>query len=270
MQKFSDQSTATAGSDPSSHRGLESPSLFGSGAGATGGAVAYELKFLLSEELARAAAEMVAPRLAPDPHGDPALDGAYRTTSIYTDTPHFDVFRRSGEYANSKFRVRRYGAGGPVFLERKDKDGQRVRKCRATVPPEDLAHLNGKPRADWVAEWFRSEVAGRRLAPVCRITYERVAFMGSTDAGAVRVTFDRNIRGELATGWHPTPVGAVPDLLPGFVVCEFKFRVSLPALLKDVVESLGLAPTTVSKYRRFVRAVGLAGADAGEGTVDAE
>jgi hypothetical protein len=249
--------------------GLESPSLFVTGEAQANAPAAYELKFLLTQEQATAVTDRIRARLALDPHADPALGGAYRTTSLYTDTPRFDVFHRRGEYAASKYRVRRYGSAGPVFLERKDKDGNRVRKCRATVSAGDVARLamrNGSP--EWVGGWFRDQVGERELAPVCRIAYERVAFMGATDAGAVRVTFDRNIRGEPTAGWELRPVGAVSELLPGFVVCEFKFRVALPAMLKEVVEALALVPTTVSKYRRFVRTTGLAGEPGASATGD--
>src|SRR5262245_3399496 len=119
--------------------GLESPSLFGPGVAEADGLPAYELKFLLSEEQARAVANHIAVRLEPDPHGDAALGGAYRTTSVYTDTPDFDVFHRTGVSAASKLRVRRYGTAGSVFLERKDKDGDRVRKCRSAVAHPELA-----------------------------------------------------------------------------------------------------------------------------------
>jgi hypothetical protein len=246
--------------------GLESPSLFGPTPGArteSDAPPAYELKFLIPDQLARDVADRLAARLAPDPHADPAFGGAYRTTSIYTDTPRFDVFRRNGGHAGTKFRARRYGSSGPVFLERKEKDGDRVWKCRATVAAPELARLARPAAGDWVGEWFHTQVAERGLAPVCRIAYERVALMGPTEAGPVRVTFDRNIRGEVADGWDLAPVGPVPELLPGLVVCEFKFRVSLPAFLKEIVGAFGLTPTTVSKYRRFVRAAGLAGEEPG-------
>jgi hypothetical protein len=266
MQKLSRSLSGVAfgsGGDASCSRtagGLESPSLFVTGEGEPGAPAAYELKFLLTEDQAAAATDRVRTRLSPDPHADPALGGAYRTTSIYTDTPRFDVLRRNGDYATSKCRVRRYGANGPVFLERKDKDGNRVRKCRATVPADDLAILSRRHApADWVGGWFHQQLASRELSPVCRISYERVAFMGATEGGTVRVTFDRNICGEPVDGWSFRTVADQPELLPGFVVCEFKFRVTLPLLLKEVIAELALTPTTVSKYRRFCRAAGLGG-----------
>ncbi|OWK47420.1 hypothetical protein FRUB_01119 [Fimbriiglobus ruber] len=66
--------------------------------------------------------------LALDPYADPARGNAYQTTSVYTDTPQFDVFARAEGYARDKFRARRYGIAGPVFIERKIKKGEKVRK----------------------------------------------------------------------------------------------------------------------------------------------
>ena len=241
----------------------QSPSLFRQEA-IEDEAPAYELKFLLNEEQARTVEHHVRGRLAPDPHADPALGGAYRTTSLYTDAPQFDVFHRVGEFARSKFRVRRYGQEGPAFLERKDKTGDRVRKFRVSVPTADLAVLTapGAP-ANWPGDWFHHQLSLRQLRPVCRIGYDRIAYLGSADGGAVRITFDRNVRGEVADGWHPHPVGPSPELLPGEVICEFKFRSAMPLLFKEIVQAHSMNPTTVSKYRRFVQAAGIAPATGG-------
>src|SRR5579884_4194362 len=74
---------------------IESPSLFAAGAD---GPPAYELKFLLTEEQAAEVERRVASRLGLDTHADPALGKAYLTTSVYTDTPAFDVFSRNGGF----------------------------------------------------------------------------------------------------------------------------------------------------------------------------
>lgn len=244
---------------------LESPSLFGPNDNQLQGPPAYELKFLLREELAQEVAARVAQRLASDPYGDPTLGGAYRTTSIYTDTPRFDVFRRVGVYATSKLRARRYGAAGPVFLERKDKDGDKVRKCRSSVPCPEVTHLGHREfPADWPGGWFHLLMSDRRLRPVCRVSYDRVAFLGAAESGALRVTFDRNIRGLATSEWELTPVTTGSELLPGEVVCEFKFRAALPQVFKEIVGALNISPSRVSKYRRFVRAAQLA--EAGDST----
>lgn len=235
--------------------GLESPSLYDPAA--ADGPTAYELKFLLTEEQAAEVAARVAGRLAPDPHADPALGGAYLTTSVYTDTPAFDVFRRTEGYDRDKFRVRRYGPDGPVFAERKTKNGDRVRKHRVRIDPADLAGFL-RPAAD--GGWFHGHLLERRLGPVCRVAYERVAYLGTADGGTVRLTLDRNIRGAPACGWAVEAVGAGPPLLPDRVVCEFKYRTAMPALFRNLVADLALVPTPFSKYRAFVRAAGFAAA----------
>lgn len=223
-----------------------SPSLFAAG---TDGPPAFEMKFLLNDQQAHAVEALARGRLSLDPHADPALGNAYLTTSLYTDTPGHDVYFRRASFGGCKYRVRRYGSSGPVFAERKERKGDRVRKWRA--PFESVSD-----------RWFHDEVRANQLRPVCRIAYERVAFAGTVEGGPVRVTFDRQVRGETETGWAVDPVRlASPVLLAGRVICEFKFRTALPALFKGIVLDLDLdldlAPSPVSKYRLFMQTLGL-------------
>lgn len=145
--------------------------------------------------------------------------------------------------------VRRYGLTGPLFAEQKTKRGQEVRKRRSPVPDGLVAPFMAvTPCEGWACEWFRTETAARNLRPVCRVSYDRVAYMGkAADGGAVRVTFDRNVLGALAHGWDAVPVVG-PELLPRHVICEF--RVAMPVMFKAIIEAL--APATVSKYRLFM------------------
>ncbi len=236
--------------------GLESPSLFGSGATADS-ATAYEVKFLLTEEQVRQVIARVTGKLALDAYADPAMGNAYQTTSVYTDTPNFDVFYRTEGYNRDKYRVRRYGVAGPVFVERKTKNGDKVRKQRVPINATEVADLAAPSlNGEWAGEWFHSQLLQKQLKPVCRVAYERVAYLGTADGGTVRLTFDRNVRGVLADEWKLEAVGAVTPLLDR-VVCEFKFRTAMPALFKGIVADLALTPTPVSKYRTFVQAAGL-------------
>jgi VTC domain-containing protein len=238
--------------------GLESPSLFGPG-NAADGAIAYEVKFLLTEEQVAEVVNRVTGKLALDPYADPAMGNAYLTTSLYTDTPSFDVFYRTDGYNRDKFRVRRYGHTGPVFVERKTKNGDKVRKHRARINPAEVPDL-AKPslNGEWAGEWFHSQLLEKNLRPMCRVAYERVAYLGTADGGTVRLTFDRNIRGMLASEWKLDTVLAAAPLLPERVVCEFKFRTAMPAIFRSIVADLALTPTPVSKYRTFVQNAGLA------------
>jgi VTC domain len=258
-EDFANPCAGTAGFTPAS---LESPSLFRRGTSDTPAPAAYEIKFLLTQEQARELEARLRSRLSIDPNGEATLGGAYRTTSLYTETPEFEVFRRIGEFGNTKFRVRRYGSAGPVYLERKDKTGDRVHKTRISVPTADLAVLTdqGEHRS-WAGQWFHEEIARRRLAPACRISYERIAFVGTADGNAVRITFDRRVRGEPAVSWVVDPVSSTSELIPGRVICEFKYRLALPRMFKEVIETFKLHPTPCSKYRHFVAAAGLAPPD---------
>ncbi|MFM8273696.1 MAG: polyphosphate polymerase domain-containing protein [Gemmata sp.] len=243
-----------AGHPAAAPRGLESPSLFRPG---DEDATAYEVKYLLTEEQVRAVVDRVTGKLALDPYADPALGNAYQTTSIYTDTPTYDVFSRNEGYAADKFRVRRYGVSGPVFVERKTKNGDKVSKHRARIDAREIGDLAAPVLSgEWAGEWFHSALLQKQLRPVCRIAYERVAYLGTADGGTVRLTFDRNIRGVLIGQWTLEQVGAAKPLVD-LVVCEMKFRSTMPALFRGVVVDLALAQARVSKYRTFVRAMGL-------------
>jgi VTC domain len=221
------------------------------------GGPAYELKFLLGEEQARAVQRWAGAVLAPDPHTDPAT-GAYQTTTLYCDTPAFDVFAGAGPGRRRKHRLRRYGAADRAFLERKTKWGARVRKRRAAVPLAELAGL-ALPQSDpgWAGHWFHGQLWRRGLRPVCLVSYDRTAFAGATAEGPLRVTLDRRLRGRRADGWRPEPVEGGPDLLGGAVIVEFKFQAALPLFAKRLVEELQLAPGGVSKYRQFLLSSGL-------------
>src|SRR5258707_1177235 len=97
---MSDLSDSNSGAEPNapsmsgSASVLESPSLFGPGTEADS-ATAYEVKFLVTEDQVREVIARVVGKLALDPYADPVLDNAYLTTSVYTDTPNFDVFHRT-------------------------------------------------------------------------------------------------------------------------------------------------------------------------------
>jgi len=228
---------------PRSAAGFESPSL-----APPGGAPAFELKFLLDEARARAVEAWARRRLTPDPHGDPALGGAYRTTSLYCDTPELDVYRRTEAYRHHKFRVRRYGSSSKVFLERKSKEADRVEKERTAVPLYELPLL-ARPLslATWPGHWFHHALQVYRLSPACRVAYHRKAF--ACTAARLRLTLDRHVHGGLTDECGLAPAEGGLPLAEGLVVLELKFRGAMPGPFADLVRDLGLCPCAVSKYR---------------------
>jgi hypothetical protein len=226
--------------------GVLSPSLvLGNGE-----APAYELKFLLDEAAARQIEGWARSQLAPDPHGEAALGGAYRTTSLYSDTPELAVYNRMASYRRRKFRVRRYGDHPGLFLERKSRWGDRVAKRRTAIHPVELAFL-AEPDSDanWAGHWFHRRLTARRLGPACRVAYTRLAFVGVCPESPLRLTLDRELYGVLAQGWSLAPVENGLPLLNGKVIVEFKYRLALPLPFKELVADLRLTPAVVSKYR---------------------
>src|SRR6266446_3953338 len=97
-----------------------------------------EIKFLIEPTTGSRIRDWARERLDPDPHGSGAFGDEYRTTSVYFDTDRFDVFHRRGSFGRSKYRVRRYGQGSFVFLERKFTKPGLVAKRRTRVALDGL------------------------------------------------------------------------------------------------------------------------------------
>jgi hypothetical protein len=234
--------------------GAVSPSLIS----AAGTGVSYELKFLLADALAAEVEVWAGRRLALDPHADAALANAYRIHTLYLDTPALDVLRRSLSFGRRKFRIRRYGSECGLYLERKTKRGDRVRKRRVPIPDAQLVRLqHSQADQQWEGYWFHRRLVDRSLQPTCLITYDRVARVGVGAEGPLRLTLDRCIHCLPMRDWRVADAHAGLMLLPGQVVLELKYRSCIPVLFKQLLEEFRLTPQPVSKYRLAIQAWGL-------------
>ena len=221
-----------------------------------------ELKFLVEPDVAQALREWARAHLAADPNGGGDAGDEYRTTSLYFDTPQFDTFHRRGSYGRAKFRIRRYGDAPDVFLERKLKRNGFLCKRRTLVALASIAetaHRKGVPY-DGESTWFERRLEARRLAPVCEISYLRVARAAQTDGGPVRVTIDTGITALAATERRFAMTRGIPVLTTPAIV-EMKFHEAPPALLRRAIQDFRLDPAAVSKYRLSIEALGLAQAE---------
>lgn len=220
----------------------------------------WEIKFLLPGESAAPVEEWARSEMTPDPHGRPD----YEVTTLYLDTPRFDLLHRAGEFDRGTIRVRTYGNGGPAFLERKRRRRDRVRKRRTEIPASEVGRLAAAPGGEpWAGDWFRDEVAAAGFRPVCAVAFLRTAFSGGAGPGEYRLTVDRGIRCAPASAWEvpAVPPGAAPVEVPGGgAVCELKFPGAMPAPFKALAARLGLEPAGLSKYRRACRTLGIADA----------
>lgn len=246
---------------------MTSPSLADPRAGL---APAFEMKFVVDEPRAEQVEAWAQGRMAMDAHGETELGGAYRTISLYCDTPQLDVFLRSPSYKRRKYRLRRYGDASWLFLERKTRSGDRVAKRRTAVALEDLSPL-AQPLSltTWPGHWFHRRLLARRLRPACQVGYLRKAYVGTGVDGPLRLTLDRQLHGALSEQWSIEPiVGGLP-LLAGQIVLELKFRAVLPSAFKELMGDLRLTPCPVSKYRLCRQAWGATLATDGQARRDA-
>lgn len=220
---------------------------------------ASEIKFQVPELVAEEILQWTESRLSPDPNAtDNNQTGSYQITSLYFDTDQFDVYHRNGSFGRSKYRVRRYGPSKVVFLERKLKTRGLVSKRRASVPVEELSRLHtDEPDASWPGFWYHQRLLARRLKPICQIGYHRVARVTMTPHGPVRLTVDRVIRSVQLGQTAFNDLGSGIELSEDQVIVEFKFRLAMPILFKELVERFGLTPKRISKYRLAVVALGL-------------
>jgi hypothetical protein len=212
------------------------------------------MKFLLPEALAHEVQGWADQRMLVDPHADPELGKAYRTTTLYLDTAQQDVFHRRGSYRRRKFRIRRYGSEPRVYLERKARSAGRVWKKRCGIAETDLLRLTTSTDPGWEAFWFHRCLAMRRLMPSCLIRYERTAFVGTTTSGPVRLTLDRHLHCAPTLFWQVQAGQPGFPFLQGKAILELKFTMALPALFKALLHDMRLTPGSVSKYRLGIEA----------------
>ena len=230
---------------------------------------AAEVKFLISRPLAEQIREWARARLSPDPNAAGAMQDTYRISSLYFDTEKFDVFRRTGSFGRSKYRIRRYGASDTIFLERKLKTRGMVSKRRTLVPMEDLSRLaDQEPERGWLGFWYHRRLSAREVRPVCQIAYERTARVLMTQHGPIRLTLDENIRTVATERLKFQDASEGMLLAPNHVILELKFRQGLPSLFEVLTNEFSLVAQPVSKYRHAVAALGLM--DGQEAPVDGE
>jgi hypothetical protein len=219
-------------------------------------AQARELKFVVSAEVGAEIREWARTRLRPDPNGAGDAGDEYLTTSLYFDTFGFDVLRRQGSFGRMKYRARRYGDSGEVFLERKLRNARMLSKRRTTVPLAELSRITGAvDDQSWAGAWFQRRLQARSLQPICQISYARTARVAAGAHGTVRLTIDDDIRALGVDSCEFRSDRGV-RVLDGAQIVELKFLCALPTLFKHLAEEFRLSPLAVSKYRLGARALG--------------
>ncbi|MDB5384915.1 MAG: hypothetical protein JWM11_561 [Planctomycetaceae bacterium] len=217
---------------------------------------AYEIKFILDEHQGRDVRNWARTHLEPDPHAIPENGYEYAVNSLYLDTPGFDIFHRADCFRQNKYRVRRYGNEAVLWAELKRKQNGRVRKRRTSMTVGDLqSMLIASDDTAWDGDWFRRRVNRLQLRPVCQVTYQRMACVGTSALGPLRLTVDSQLHCRPVNDWMvPAQPLTAGILLPNQQILELKFHETLPNAFRDLIRDLRLTMAICSKYRHSVEA----------------
>lgn len=218
---------------------------------------AREIKFVIDSKLAAQIQAWMRANLNADEFGAGPYKDEYATSSLYFETPGFDVFHRRGSYGKSKYRIRRYGLLPFMFLERKFRTERVLIKRRTTVPVAEFERLEGQSAdPNWHGYWFHRRLLARGLRPLVQLSYVRTARLGVSSTGKFRMTIDFDLRVLPLPDRAFLPGTGLP-LLEGHNVVELKYCVALPAIFKQLVEQFGLKTQPISKYRAGLALLGL-------------
>ena len=230
----------------------------------------YELKYLLDEPLVRPLRDFARSYLQLDEHADPRRGNEYEVHSLYLDSPALKLCRATlqGQKNRFKLRIRFYDfrPESPVFFEVKRRVSDVILKQRAAVrrdavdrllagqwpSPSDLAAVTVNGKDFGPLQRFCSLRDIIHAEGMAFVSYLREAYV-TPDSNAVRMTFDRAIRGtpyrkglELDDGQD----SAFPPI--NGVVLELKFTDRFPKWMRTMVEIFGLERLSMAKYVKCV------------------
>jgi len=240
-------------------------------------AARFELKYWASEAQAAALLRMADPHVVPDPMAASAGPRGAWNVSLYLDSPrlHFLEQHLASAPDRVKLRVRTYTndgprpapprerSGEPAFLEIKRKVGMLTLKQRTVVSRGDATAivarrfdearcLDGALERDLEAFLFLQERYAVR--PTMLVRARRQSLLGHDDEGSFRLTLDRDISYQRATGQtaavdldgRPRGWSFVETLQA--VLIELKFCGAAPGWLGPLMARLGLDRNAFSKY----------------------
>lgn len=224
----------------------------------------YEFKYLVPVDVVGAIREVARTFCDPDPYGE---NGIYSVNSLYFDTWDWQLARQTLEGVRNRFklRMRTYGwtESDPVFCEIKGRVGTSIVKTRALVdranaygiansdppPPGGFKTLKASHQSD--LDRYRSLVDRYDMRPRVWIGYRREAY-GSAFGDGARLTFDFDLRAQMANDRHPyvpEPESWLRVPLDGpQTILEMKFNGAHPQWMLHLARKYNLARISVSKY----------------------
>lgn len=190
-----------------------------------------------------------------------SVNGGYLISSIYfddiNDTCLQDVI--DGIEKRNKYRIRIYDNSlKTIKLEIKHKDHNHIFKEGCIISEEELTEIlkgntireesNEAPCNNALSQ-FNYAIKTKGLKPKVIVTYERTALV--SEAGNVRITFDRNIRSSDRFDLFGSEdlVSNSVDVVTDFdSIVEVKYDELLPSYISDFLEMGNMWQVSCSKY----------------------
>ena len=234
--------------------------------------VRYEFKFFLDQRKREEVESEIANFMTFDGHIHPELSNAYFVRSLYFDNDVASYYyeKIDGIRKRRKFRIRTYGKsfepGLPVYLEEKNRDGDRVHKHRIEIDPCHLpaicdpdqyySLLKLLPKVNLV-DRFLYDTIRRSLKPKVLVDYVRRPYVSSYDMN-FRVTFDSVLMSAAANVLFPPQWTNWRHSYAGFTILEVKFFRRIPAWFHRIIQAHNLKRISFSKFCKSMEATELA------------
>jgi len=229
----------------------------------------FELKYWVSEPLARRVLDFALPYLKRDAHA--TTREAQRNTTLYLDTRGFRFCENHMNLSpdRSKLRIRAYGRpySKLAFFEVKRKVKTITMKERFALPLGEVANvLSRRPIGCEVSEAARRTLGDfllqmclHRAEPKVFVACFREAFESRIPGEDVRLTIDRELVYQPATGFSFAPnergwldIREGDDSRPAFgqrrAMLELKFNGTPPRWMVELVRHFNLQREAFSKY----------------------
>jgi hypothetical protein len=224
----------------------------------------YELKYLISEDIALRIREFVQQYLELDEFGLNRPGLSYPVHSLYLDSDDWKIYWRTvnGDKNRFKLRIRYYDDSPqtPVFFEikRRMKDVILKQRCAVKRGGEQAALAGFMPAPEYLPsknpaqrfslERFQQLMFDLNAKPKIHVAYMREAYVNSFN-NEVRLTMDRSVRcmprfdGQLTTCMDQ-PIVCSSET----VILELKFTGRFPNWYRDLVRTFNCFQTGAAKY----------------------
>jgi len=230
--------------------------------------VRYEFKFPLDLRKREEVESEVAKFMSFDGHVHPELSNAYYVRSLYYEndaTTHYHE-KIDGVKKRTKFRLRTYGKklepSLPVYLEEKNRNGDRVHKHRVAIDSSHLPIFYSLERYSDLCEIFSGvdlvdrflyNAFRKSIKPKLLVDYVRRPYVSAYDIN-FRVTFDSVLMSAKTDKLFPASSENWKHSFAGFTILEVKFHRRIPAWFHRIIQTHNLKRVSFSKFCKGMEA----------------